>query len=71
VCVFGKMLVVYRGHIDNHILHPDHGVGGRKFSQFTARSVGDFRDRIRTAGVTVPTARKIVATLHSVLEPAL
>jgi integrase len=39
--------------------------------QFTARSVGDFRDRIRTAGVTVPTARKILATLHSVLEHAI
>jgi integrase len=63
-----KMLTVYRGHINNHIL-PD--VGGRKFSQFTARSVGEFRDRIRTAGVTVPTARKILATLHSVIEYAI
>jgi integrase len=52
-------------------LHPEHGVGSRKLSQFTARSVGDFRDRIRAAGVTVPTARKILATLHSVLEHAI
>jgi integrase len=66
-----KMLTVYRGHINNHILHPEHGVGGRKLSQFTARSVGDFRDRIRSAGVTVPTTRKILATLHSVLEYAI
>jgi integrase len=66
-----KMLTVYRGHINNHILHPEHGVGSRKLSQFTARSVGDFRDRIRTAGVTVPTTRKILATLHSVLEHAV
>jgi integrase len=66
-----KMLTVYRGHINNHILHPEHGVGGRKLSQFTARSVGDFRDRIRTAGVTVPTSRKILATLHSVLQHAI
>jgi integrase len=66
-----KMLAVYRGHINNHILHPEHGVGGRKLSQFTARSVGDFRDRIRSAGVAVPTTRKILATLHSVLEYAI
>jgi integrase len=42
-----------------------------RLSQFTARSVGDFRDRIRTAGVTVPTTRKILATLHSVIEYAI
>jgi integrase len=66
-----KMLVVYRGHIHKHILHPEHGVGDRKLAQFTTRSVGDFRDRIRTAGVTVPTARKILATLHSVLKHAI
>jgi integrase len=66
-----KMLAVYRGHINNHILHPERGVGGRKLSQFTAKSVGDFRDRIRTAGVTVATGRKILATLHSVLEYAI
>lgn len=66
-----KMLAVYRGHVANHILHPQHGVGGHKLSQFTARSVGDFRDRLRTAGVTVPTARKVLATLHRVLELAI
>ena len=66
-----KMLTVYRGHINNHILNPAHGIGGRKLSQFTARSVGDFRDRIRAAGVTVPTTRKILATLHAVLERAI
>ena len=37
----------------------------------TARSVGDFRDRLRSIGVTVPTARKILATLHSALEYAI
>jgi integrase len=63
-----KMLVVYRGHINNHILP---GVGNRKLSQFTTRSVGEFRDHIRTAGVTVVTARKILATLHSAIEFAI
>jgi integrase len=66
-----KMLVVYRGHVQNHILHPDHGVGGSKLSQLTARSVGEFRDRMRAAGVTVPTARKVLATLHGVLAHAI
>src|SRR5580693_1835303 len=66
-----KMLAVYRGHINNHILHPEIGIGSRKLSQFTARSVGDFRDRIRTSGVTVPTSRKVLATLHSVLQHAI
>jgi integrase len=37
----------------------------------TARAVGEFRDRIRTVGVTVATARKILATLHAVLEYAI
>ena len=66
-----KMLVVYTGHISNHILHSDHGLGGRKLAQLTARSVGDFRDRLRSAGVTVPTTRKILATLHSALAYAI
>ena len=44
-----KMLTVYKGHVKNHILHPDHGIGSRKLSQLTARSVGDFRDGFETA----------------------
>src|SRR5450759_1122296 len=66
-----KMLTVYRGHVNNHILHADHGLGSRKLSQLTARSVGDFRDRLRSVGVTVPTTRKILATLHSALAYAI
>jgi len=66
-----KMLVVYRGHVSNHILHSDHGLGGYKLSQLTARSVGDFRDRLRSTGATVPTTRKILATLHSALAYAI
>ena len=66
-----KMLTVYRGHVNNHILHSDHGLGSRKLSNLTARSVGDFRDRMRSAGVTVPTARKVLATLHSALAYAI
>ncbi|HEV2545923.1 MAG TPA: tyrosine-type recombinase/integrase [Stellaceae bacterium] len=66
-----KMLTVYKGHVRKHMLHSDHGIGARKLSQLTARSVGEFRDRMRGAGVTVPTARKVLATLHSVLEYAI
>lgn len=66
-----KMLTVYKGHVNKHILHADHGLGSRKLSQFTARSVGDFRDRLRSIGVTVPTTRKILATLHSALAYAI
>lgn len=66
-----KMLTVYKGHANNHILHANHGLGSRKLSQLTARSVGEFRDRLRSVGVTVPTARKILATLHSALAYAI
>jgi hypothetical protein len=66
-----KMLMVYIGHVHNHILHVDYGLGNRKLSQLTARTVGDFRNRLRGAGVTVPTTRKILATFHSALEYAI
>jgi integrase len=66
-----KMLVVYRGHVNNHILHHEHGIGNIKLSQFTTKSAGDFRDRIRSAGVTIPTTRKIIATLHAALAFAI
>jgi integrase len=66
-----KMLVVYRGHVSNHILHPGLGLGICRLSLLTARFVGDFRDRLRSAGVTVPTTRKILATLHSALAYAV
>jgi integrase len=66
-----KMLTVYRGHVHNHLLHADYGLGSLKLSQLTARAVGDFRDRLRSTGVSVPTARKILATLHAALAYAI
>jgi integrase len=66
-----KMLVVYAGHVNNHILNASYGIGSKRLSQLTARSVGDFRDRLRDAHITVPTVRKILATLHSALEFAI
>jgi integrase len=66
-----KMLVVYRGHVNNHILHREHGVGAWILVQLTARAVNEFRDRLRIAGVSVPTTRKVLSTLHGILEHAI
>jgi hypothetical protein len=44
-----KVLVVYKGQVDDHIVHPENGVGAWKLSQLTARATGNFRDRLRTA----------------------
>jgi integrase len=66
-----KWLAVYRGHVNNHILSADYGVGGWKLAQLTARAVAQFRDRMRSAKVSVPTTRKVLATLHSVFEFAI
>ena len=63
-----KTLGAYRGHVENHI---SPHVGDRKLSQFTAKAVGGFRDELRSKGVTVPTCRKILATLHGVLAYAI
>lgn len=62
---------VYRGHVNNHILNPEYGISNTKLSQLTAKRVGDFRDKMRDAGVRVITARKILTTLHGVLEYAI
>lgn len=49
----------------------DGGIGGIKLAQLTARIVGDFRDRLRDAGVTVVTSRKILSTLQQLLNYAV
>lgn len=66
-----KTLVVYIGHVCNYILLPQYGLDRFKLSQLTAKSVNDFRDGIRSSGVTVPTTRKILSTLHTALEFAI
>lgn len=60
-------LACYRGHLRNHILHREHGIGALNLSQVTARSILDLRDRLRSSGVSVPTTRKILTTLHAML----
>ena len=37
-----------------------------KLSQLSARTVSEFRDRVRSAKVSVPTTRKVLATAHRV-----
>src|SRR5262249_49039035 len=64
-------VAVYRGHVNNHILSAEYGVGRWKLAQLTARVVAQFRDRVRSAKVSVPTTRKVLATLHSVLAFAI
>lgn len=66
-----KMYTVYKGHVNNHLLHSKHGVGGQKLTQLTPARVGDLRDALRETGVSVVTTRKILATLHAALEFAI
>lgn len=77
----------YEGHIRNYICpdldrHKNHkrpkqlrsfkeGLSNVKLAQLTARGVGDFRDRVRDAGVSVPTTRKIISTLQVMLNYAI
>jgi integrase len=49
----------------------DGGIGAIRLSQLTARSVGDFRDRLRDAGVSISTTRKILSTLQQLLQFAV
>lgn len=74
----------YRGQIYNYICPdkaffeeraPFHdgtffegGIGHHKLSQLTARMVGEFRDRVRAAGLSVSSTRKLLTTLRSILN---
>jgi integrase len=49
----------------------DGGIGSIKLSQLTSGSVNDFRDRLREAGVSVVTTRKILSTLQQLLAYAV
>lgn len=80
-------LAVYEGHVYNYIAtdparHEKRkrnpklpifsgGIGELKLAQLTVSKVSDFRDRLREAGVSVATTRKILATLRLVLEHAV
>ncbi|MDR3487383.1 MAG: site-specific integrase [Bradyrhizobium sp.] len=47
------------------------GIGNIKLAGLTASTVGDFRDSLRDAGVSVVTARKILSTLQQLLQHAI
>lgn len=57
-------LAGYSGHARNHILNADYGIAETTLARLTAGAVGDFRDRMRAVGVSVPTTRKVLSTLH-------
>lgn len=78
---------LYEGHVRNYICPDparhdgktrhkklkslDEGIGGFKLAQLTTRRISDFRDRVRDAGVSVATTRKIIGTLKLVLSFAI
>jgi integrase len=64
-------LAVYRGHVRNHVLSQAYGIGRATLARLDASMVGDFRDDMRNAGVSVPTTRKILSTLHGILQFAI
>ncbi|MCM2432077.1 tyrosine-type recombinase/integrase [Agrobacterium rosae] len=47
------------------------GVGSIKLSQFTAKAVNDFKDRLREAGVGVVTTRRILGSLSRAMRHAV
>lgn len=80
-------LAVYKGHIWNYICpdpkrHSDDkkaprlvafadGLGDTLLGNLTTGKIIEFRDRLRSAGVSVPTTRRIITTLHGVLQYAI
>lgn len=82
-----KNYAVYEGHVRNYICPDptrfegrtrpkrlrafSEGLGGLRLAQLTARRVGEFRDRLREAGVSVVTTRKILGTLQMILAFAI
>ena len=80
-------LAVYEGHIWNYICpDPDraaerqsnprtvefeHGLRETVLGDLTTGKIIEFRDDLRTAGVTVTTTRRIITTLHSILQFAI
>lgn len=59
-----------KAHPSRLITTFDGGIGGIRLSQLRGRSVNDFRDRLRAAGVGVVTTRKILSTLQQSLSHA-
>ena len=74
----------YVGHLNNYILATpgkvrddryaylmtqfDAGIGEIKLSQLTPNVIGAFRDRLRTAGLSVITTRKVLVALSAMMQ---
>ena len=56
-------LAGYGGHVHNHIVGSAYGIGETTLARLTASTIGDFRNDMRLAEVSVPTARKVLSTL--------
>lgn len=63
-----KNLLLLKGHISNHILHPTIGIAAIRIGKLSKSAVGEFRDRLREGGMTVLTTRKVLGTLCRVLD---
>jgi integrase len=63
--------LTYEGRLRNHVLNLEHGISAVKLTQLTPRVVGDLRDRLRNAGMSVSLARKVLSTFHAALEYAI
>jgi integrase len=73
----------YVGHLNNYILATpgrvrddqwaylmtqfDEGIGEYKLLHLTSKAVGDFRDRLRNAGLSVITTRKVLVALSAMM----
>lgn len=74
------VLANYKGQLTNYIVGGSldgmgqprskflGAIGALKLAQLTSRRVNEFKDTLREAGVSVPTTRKILATLHNMLQ---
>lgn len=82
-----KNYATMEGHIRNYICRDpkrhegkarparltefDGGIGSIRLAQLSSRSVADFRDSVRNAGVSIVTTRKILSTLQQLLAYAI
>lgn len=62
---------VYRGHVNKHILNPDLGIGGIKLAQLTQGRIHEFSEALILSGVSVVTTRKVISTIHTMLQYAI
>jgi integrase len=66
-----KFLQFIEGIVDNHICHPETGIGATKLTKLTKGSIEQFADRLREAGMSVATTRKTIGVLARVMDRAI